>query len=149
MFKWNNEIKNNIKRGLINQKNVDNKNENKNKVPIFNQITGKLYGIDMVNNKSIETKKTNDIKPKKETFIIDEPKPEGSGEFYEERKKIIFSNLMDNDFLISQFIVKTQNNLYMKSKIKSSYFYETTVDIPFFKIIIQFRINNFLMQIIV
>ena len=132
-----NEIKNNIKRGLTNQKSVDNKNENKNKVPIFNQITGKLYGIDMANNKSIETKKTNDIKPKKETFVIDEPKSEGSGEFYEERKKIIFSNLMDNDFLISQFIVKTQNNLYMKSKIKSSYFYETTVDI--YNIMISFK----------
>ena len=129
----------NKKKELINNINTFSKQkENENKVPIFNQPIGKLYGIDKTYNKFIEANKNDDIPiTKKEILIIDEPSPEGRGYFFEERKKIIFGDLMEHDFLISQFIVKTQNYLAEKSKIKSSYFGEKTIDI--YNIMISFK----------
>jgi len=129
----------NKKKELINKINTFSKQkENENKVPIFNQPIGKLYGIDKTYNKFIEVNKNDDIPiTKKEILINDEPSPEGRGDFFEERKKIIFGDLMEHDFLISQFIVKTQNYLAEKLKIKSSYFGLKTIDI--YNIMISFK----------
>ena len=54
---------------------------------------------------------------------------------------------MENDYLIDQFILKTQLNMMKYSKIKSSYFGETNVDV--YDKIIKFKeaISNYCLVI--
>ena len=77
----------------------------------------------------INTNRDSSSKVRSKSLIIDEPSPEGKALLYDDRKEIIFGNLIENDYLIDQFILKTQLTMMKHSKIKSSYFGETNVDV--------------------
>ena len=111
------------------------KNKKKTKrVPILTRATGFLYGVETRLNKFIETKENfeelfQENQKKDDKVIIDEPSPEYYGQFFELRKKIIFGHLMENEYLVGQFIGKTQKNMMKNSNLRSSYFEEKAEDI--------------------
>jgi len=78
--------------------------------------------------------------------LMDEPAPEGLGDLYEIRKEIIFGNLIENDYLIGQFILKTQSYIFENAKI-STYFLEKTIDIYNKMIILKETVANYCLVI--
>lgn len=107
-------------------------------VPISSRTTGFLYGIVI--------KEIEEIEDSIEQIKIDEPLPEGYGELYTERKKIIFGNLIENDYMIGQFILKTQLHMIAISK-KKSFFSETNLDIYNIMITLKETIANYVLII--
>ena len=71
--------------------------------------------------------KANQVKSNKSN--LDEPAPETVGQYYEERKKIIFGHLKDKEKFIKNLIIKTQLFMDKQQKIKISFFGEKNVDI--------------------
>ena len=107
-------------------------------VPISSRASRFLYGI------AIKEFEENDFsKDSIEQTNTDEPLPEGYGELYNERKKIIFGNLIENDYMIGQFIVNTQLHMIAISKKKSSFFTETNLDIYNIMISLKETIANY------
>ena len=111
--------------------NTEKNRRRAKRVPVLTKTTGLLYGVERTMNKFVETIENNELlkEEEKENTIIDEPSPEFYGKFFELRKKIIFGHLMENEYLIGQFIGKTQKNMIESVNIRSSYFGEKTVDI--------------------
>ena len=110
--------------------NTEKNRRRAKRVPVLTKTTGLLYGVERTMNKFVETIENNELlKEEKDNTIIDEPSPEFYGKFFELRKKIIFGHLMENEYLIGQFIGKTQKNMIESVNIRSSYFGEKTVDI--------------------
>ena len=138
--KINNTSKHDIKEffhfnsGLIKKKSKN--------VPIFSRASGILYGIKIKETDEHELNRDSS-KQKIEQITLDEPLLEGYGELYSERKKIIFGNLMENDYMIGQFIFKTQSHMIAISKKRSSFFYETTSDIYNIMITLKETIANY------
>ena len=102
------------------------------------------------NGLELETKKTfiGELTKKIEDHLtLDEPAPESLGDLYEIRKKIIFGNLIENDYIIGQFILKTQLNMIEKAKIKPSYFGEKIVDIYNTMICLKETVANYCLVI--
>ena len=89
----------------------------------------------IVQDNSHPTKETSHVqeKPhpvKEKKCNLDEPSPETVGQYYEERKKIIFKNYIEDDSFIKNFILKTQLYMNKQYKMKSnSFFGEKAVDI--------------------
>ena len=61
--------------------------------------------------------------------LLDEPSPETIGQYYEIRKKIIFGDLLENEYLIKELILKTQTYMNQQNKVKSSFWGEKIVDV--------------------
>ena len=142
-----NNQRQNMKRELIYPNNEYFEKKKKRNV-ISSKTTGIIYAIESINNKFVETIENQEsANQKPEKIMIDEPSPEGLGEFFEERKKIIFGNLMKNDHLIGQFITKTQKNLIEKTKNKISFIFEKTVDIYDTMICLKETIANYCLVI--
>ena len=78
--------------------------------------------------------------------LMDEPAPEGLGDLYEIRKEIIFGNLIENDYLIGQFILKTQSYIFENAKISTN-FLEKTIDIYNKMIILKETVANYCLVI--
>ena len=129
-----------FKSNSIKQKKVSNNSK---------RASGIIIGINTSSPffNEVNTNKAPLSKVKTKNSIIDEPSPEGKALLYDDRKEIIFGNLMENDYLIDQFILKTQLNMMKFSKIKSSYFGETNVDV--YDKIIKFKeaISNYCLVI--
>ena len=120
----------------------------KKKMPISGKATGILYGIERPINKFIESLGNKELlTEKKEKYIIDEPSPEGYGDFFEERKKLLFNDFMKNENFIGQFIKKTQKNLIEKSKTRISFIFERSIDIYETMICLKETIANYCLVI--
>ena len=60
----------------------------------------------------------SNLQKKKQVINLDVPPPETIGQYYEQRKKIIFGNLIDNENYINNLLFKTQT--YMNKKYQSA-----------------------------
>lgn len=132
----NKQKRNSFESNISTLRNSLKRNKTK-KTPVSTKPTGILYRLDSQNIYLNEANTIKNLFKKKEEEILDDINQEGLGETFEERKKIIFENFIDNDSFIFQFISKTQNNLVEKSNIKTLYFGETAVDI--YKIMVSFK----------
>ena len=114
------------------QNKVDKKLEQKN--PSSKRLTGLFIGLKS-NALQGESKSNQEEVSTGQNQIfhrsnLDEPAPETLGQFYEERKQIIFGDLMENENLVKQLILRTQINMNEQYKMKSnSFFGEKTSDI--------------------
>lgn len=78
---------------------------------------------------------------------LDEPPPEDPGRYLEERKEIIFGDLMENDYLVKQLILKTQKEMNEIYKKKPSFFSEIKDDIYKKMLIFRNTISNYCLTI--
>ena len=114
------------------QNKVDKKLEQKN--PSSKRLTGLFIGLKS-NALQGESKSNQEEVSTGQNQIfhrsnLDEPAPETLGQYYEERKQIIFGDLMENESLVKQLILRTQINMNEQYKMKSnSFFGEKTSDI--------------------
>ena len=132
--KYGSFIKKSYTNSLNNQdNNLDKKVDQKN--PLSKRLTGLFIGLrsnalqgESKNNQEDISFGQNQTSHKPNN--LDEPAPETLGQYYEVRKKIIFGDLIENESLIKQLILKTQifmNQEYNKKK--SSFFGEKNTDI--------------------
>ena len=130
--KYGSSIKKSYTNSINIQQNKVDKKSDKN--PSSKRLTGLFIGLrsnalqgeSKSNQEEISTGQNQIHRPNN----LDEPAPETLGQYYEERKKIIFGDLIDNESLIKQLILKTQifmNQEYNKKK--SSFFGEKNTDI--------------------
>ena len=122
----------------LNHSNSGNKKTKVNIIPASGKTAGFLYGLEPLKQKLSQSKTYKDSSTgKKNDDNTEEIGLEDYSVFFADRLKILFGNLIENDHFIGQFIGKTQSYLVKKSKLKSSYFGETTVDI--YNIMICFK----------
>ena len=116
----------------IQQNKVDKKADPK--IPSSKRLTGLFIGL---RSNALQGESKNNQEEissgQNHTFHrpsnLDEPAPETLGQYYEERKKIIFGDLIDNENLIKKLILKTQIFMNQEYKKKSSFFGEKNTDI--------------------
>ena len=114
------------------QNKVDKKLEQKN--PSSKRLTGLFIGLKSNALQGESKSNQEDVSTGQNQIFhrsnLDEPAPETLGQFYEERKQIIFGDLMENENLVKQLILRTQINMNEQYKMKSnSFFGEKTSDI--------------------
>ena len=125
-----------IKKSLTNamtfqQNKADKKLDQKN--PSSKRLTGLFIGV-RSNALQGETKNNQEEVSTGQNQLhklnLDEPAPETLGQYYNERKEIIFGDLMENENLVKKLILNTQINLNKDCKVKTnSFFSEKTSDI--------------------
>ena len=122
-----------IKKAFTNSINFSqSKMDQKN--PSSKRLTGLFIGLRSNNlqsdSKNNQEEQTGQNQPIHRSNLLDEPSPETVGQYYEVRKKIIFGDLMENEYLIKELILKTQTYMNQKFKMKTnSFFGERIVDI--------------------
>ena len=112
--------------------NKFNKKEEKNN-PSSKRLTGLFIGF-RSNNMTTESKNNQEEKEvdnkARHRADLDEPPPETIGKYYNDRKKIIFGDLMENEILIKELIKNTQKNMIEQCKMKSNTFFgERALDV--------------------
>lgn len=142
-FKFNNNKTNKKKQQLHHIKSDSFKRKGV-VAPFLAKSIGFINGFELGTKKTFLGELTKKIE---NNLTLDEPASESLGDLYEIRKEIIFGNLIENDYKIGQFILKTQLNMIEKAKIKPSYFGEKIADIYNTMISVKETIANYCLVI--
>ena len=115
----------------LNAAKAEKKPEQKN--PSSKRLTGLFIGL-RSNALQGETKNNQEDQiwqnpAPHRSNLLDEPSPETVGQYYEVRKMIIFGDLMENEYLIKELILRTQTYMNQQNKVKSSFWGEKNVDV--------------------
>ena len=131
--KYNFSIKKSFTNSInLQQNKSDKKADQKN--PSSKRLTGLFIGLrsnalqgESKSNQEEISSGQNQVIHKQNN--LDEPAPETLGQYYEERIKIIFGDLIENENLIKQLILKTQKFMNKEFNKKISFFGEKNTDI--------------------